>query len=69
MLPCSHLASEEQKFEFLIPDPRMKVPVSEWRLINVPPLLLASPQIKTGDISANLQTGVQVLREVFNRVV
>lgn len=48
----------ETGFEFLIPDLRMKVL-----------LLFASARIKTGDISTNLQTGVKVFQEVFNRVV
>lgn len=48
----------ETGFEVLIPDLRMKVL-----------LLFASARIKTGDISTNLQTGVKVFQEVFNRVV
>lgn len=58
----------ETTVEFLIPDFRMKFPVWEWRQIKVPPLLLASARIKTGDVPTNLQTGVKVFQELFNRL-
>lgn len=54
MLGIRRVDVTETGFEFLIPDLM---------------LLRAFGWIKTGDISANLQTGVKVFQEVFNRVV